>query len=65
MFAFPLWNFAIPAKLQTFVDYVAAAGFSFKYSLEGKLIQLMTVKKVILLNARGGIYSTPKRPRLQ
>lgn len=61
VFAFPLWNFTIPTKLQTFVDYVATSGFSFKYSPEGKLIQLMTDKKVILLNARGGIYSTPER----
>lgn len=61
VFAFPLWNFTIPTKLKTFVDYVAAAGFSFKYTPEGRLIQLMTDKKVILLNARGGIYSTPER----
>ena len=53
VFAFPLWNFTIPARLQTFVDYVATAGFSFKYSPEGKLMQLMTDKKVILLNAVG------------
>lgn len=65
VFAFPLWNFTIPATLQTFVDYVATAGFSFKYSPEGKLIQLMTDKKVILLNARGGIYSTPERAPLE
>lgn len=65
VFAFPLWNFTIPTKLQTFVDYVATSGFSFKYSPEGKLIQLMTDKKVILLNARGGIYSTPERAPLE
>ncbi|WMT40803.1 FMN-dependent NADH-azoreductase [Paenibacillus sp. D2_2] len=65
VFAFPLWNFTIPAKLQTFVDYVAEAGFSFKYSPEGKLIQLMTDKKVILLNARGGIYSSPERAPIE
>src|SRR5690625_4355022 len=65
VFAFPLWNFTIPAKLKTFVDYVATAGFSFKYSPEGKLIQLMTDKKVIILNARGGIYSTPERAPIE
>jgi len=65
VFAFPLWNFTIPAKLQTFIDYVATAGFSFKYSPEGKLIQMMTDKKVILLNARGGIYSTPERAPIE
>lgn len=65
VFAFPLWNFSIPANLKTFVDYVAAAGFSFRYSPEGKLIQLMTDKKLILLNARGGFYSTPDRAPLE
>lgn len=65
VFAFPLWNFTIPSKLQTFVDYVAAAGFTFQYSPEGKLIQLMTDKKVILLHARGGIYSTPDKAPIE
>ncbi|QGH36542.1 FMN-dependent NADH-azoreductase [Gracilibacillus salitolerans] len=60
VFAFPLWNLTIPAKLQTFIDYVYAAGFSFKYSAEGNLVPLLTDKKAIFLNARGGIYSTPE-----
>lgn len=60
VFAFPLWNLTIPAKLQTFIDYVYAAGFAFKYDAEGNMIQLMTDKKAILLNSRGGIYSTPE-----
>lgn len=59
-FVFPLWNLTIPAKLQTFVDYVFAAGYTFKYDTEGNMIQLMNDKKVILLNARGGVYSTPE-----
>lgn len=58
--AFPLWNLTIPAKLQTFVDYIYAAGFSFKYDEQGNLVSLLTDKKVIFLNARGGIYSTPE-----
>ena len=60
VFAFPLWNLTIPAKLQTFIDYVYAAGFTFKYSETGQLISLMTDKKAIILSARGGIYSTPE-----
>ncbi|MGP4039372.1 FMN-dependent NADH-azoreductase [Gracilibacillus sp. D59] len=60
VFAFPLWNLTIPAKLQTFIDYIYAAGFSFKYSTEGNLVPLLTDKKAIFLNARGGIYSTPE-----
>ncbi|GKV67414.1 MULTISPECIES: FMN-dependent NADH-azoreductase [Sporosarcina] len=60
VFAFPLWNLTIPAKLQTFIDYVYAAGFAFKYDAEGNMISLMTDKKAIFLNARGGIYSAPQ-----
>jgi FMN-dependent NADH-azoreductase len=60
VFAFPLWNLTIPAKLQTFIDYVYAAGFAFKYSETGQLISLMTDKKAVILSARGGIYSTPE-----
>ena len=60
VFAFPLWNLTIPAKLQTFIDYVYAAGFAFKYDAEGNMIQLMTDKKAVFLSARGGVYSTPE-----
>ncbi|GEK29888.1 FMN-dependent NADH-azoreductase 3 [Kurthia zopfii] len=60
VFAFPLWNLTIPAKLQTFIDYTYAAGFSFKYDENGNLVSLLTDKKAIILNARGGIYSTPE-----
>ncbi|MGJ7911055.1 FMN-dependent NADH-azoreductase [Neobacillus sp. LXY-1] len=60
VFAFPLWNLTIPAKLQTFIDYVFAAGFTFKYGENGQLVSLMTDKKAIVLSARGGVYSTPE-----
>jgi len=60
VFAFPLWNLTIPAPLQTFIDYIYQAGFSFKYNEQGQLVQLLTSKKTILLNARGGIYSSPE-----
>jgi FMN-dependent NADH-azoreductase len=60
VFVFPLWNLTIPAKLQTFIDYIYASGFTFKYDAEGNLVPLMPDKKILLLNARGGIYSTPE-----
>jgi len=60
VFAFPLWNLTIPAKLQTFIDYVYQAGFTFKYDENGQAVQLMTDKKAVILNARGGVYSTPE-----
>ncbi|THE13403.1 FMN-dependent NADH-azoreductase [Bacillus timonensis] len=60
VFVFPLWNLTIPAKLQTFIDYVYQAGYSFKYDENGQLVQLLTDKKAVILSARGGIYSTPE-----
>ncbi|WP_394236186.1 FMN-dependent NADH-azoreductase [Niallia oryzisoli] len=60
VFAFPLWNLTIPAKLQTFVDYVYEAGYAFKYDENGQAVQLMTDKKAVILSARGGSYSTPE-----
>ncbi|OHX55268.1 FMN-dependent NADH-azoreductase [Planococcus salinarum] len=59
VFAFPLWNKTIPAPLQTFIDYVYRAGVTFKYTEEGPQ-GLVPEKKVIILNARGGVYSTPE-----
>lgn len=60
VFAFPLWNLTIPAAFQSFIDYTYGAGYSFKYDENGQLVSLMTDKKYIVLNARGGIYSTPE-----
>ncbi|WP_453991453.1 FMN-dependent NADH-azoreductase [Bacillus nitroreducens] len=60
VFVFPLWNLTIPAKLQTFIDYVYQAGYSFKYDENGNAVQLLTDKKAVILSARGGIYSTPE-----
>src|SRR4051794_36125058 len=60
VFAFPLWNLTIPAKLQSFVDYVYQAGYSFKYDENGQLVGLLADKKFVVLSARGGVYSTPE-----
>ena len=65
VFAFPLWNQTIPARLHTFIDYVYSVGFMFKYSAEGQLVQLLTDKKYVVLNARGGVYSTPEAQPLE
>lgn len=65
VFAYPLWNLSIPAKLQTFIDYVYAAGFTFKYNEQGQMVSLMTDKKAIFLSARGGVYSSPEMASLE
>lgn len=56
VFAFPLWNFTVPAVLHTYLDYLAQAGKTFRYTAEGP-VGLLTDKKIALLNARGGVYS--------
>ncbi|CAH1201805.1 FMN-dependent NADH-azoreductase 4 [Paenibacillus plantiphilus] len=54
--AFPLWNFTPPAPLINYIAYISQAGKTFKYTAEGP-VGLVGDKKVILLNARGGVYS--------
>lgn len=56
VFAFPLWNFTVPAVLHTYFDYLAQAGKVFRYTAEGP-VGLLPDKKVVILNARGGVYS--------
>ncbi len=55
--AFPLWNSMVPAPLVNYISYLAQAGRTFKYTAEGA-VGLVTGKKVALLNARGGDYSS-------
>lgn len=54
--AFPMWNFTVPAVLHTYLDYLAQAGRTFRYTANGPE-GLMGDKKVALLSARGGVYS--------
>ncbi|MFC4735005.1 FMN-dependent NADH-azoreductase [Bacillus daqingensis] len=54
--AFPLWNFAVPAVLHTYFDYLCQAGTTFQYTENGPQ-GLLSDKRVVLLNARGGVYS--------
>ncbi|MFC5403351.1 FMN-dependent NADH-azoreductase [Cohnella soli] len=62
--AFPLWNFTIPAQLLTYLFYLGQAGKAFKYTPEGP-VGLFGDKKVVLLNARGGVYSEGPMAQLE
>ncbi|MER1967303.1 FMN-dependent NADH-azoreductase [Castellaniella sp. GW247-6E4] len=53
----PLYNFTIPAQLKAWLDRVAQAGRTFKYTENGP-IGLLGDKTVILALSRGGVYST-------
>ncbi|MCA0753755.1 FMN-dependent NADH-azoreductase [Paenibacillus sp. N4] len=56
VFAFPMWNFTVPAPLITYISYLTQPGKTFKYTAEG-VVGLAGDKKVALLTARGGDYS--------
>lgn len=53
----PLYNFTIPAQLKAWLDRVAQAGRTFKYTENGP-VGLLGDKTVILVLSRGGIYSS-------
>ncbi|GLB60647.1 FMN-dependent NADH-azoreductase [Cytobacillus sp. NCCP-133] len=56
VFVTPLWNFSFPPVMKAYLDSVAVAGKTFKYTAEGP-IGLLTNKKAIHIQARGGFYS--------
>ena len=52
----PLYNFSIPTQLKAWIDRVAQAGRTFKYTEKGP-VGLATGKTVIIASSRGGMYS--------
>lgn len=53
----PMYNFTIPTQLKAWVDRVAQAGRTFRYTENGP-VGLAGDKKVYIASARGGVYST-------
>lgn len=57
----PMYNFGIPSTLKAWIDNIARAGLTFKYTETGPVGLVDNVKKVMVMAARGGIYQgTPK-----
>jgi FMN-dependent NADH-azoreductase len=56
-------NFGIPSTLKAWIDHVIRAGRTFQYSESGPR-GLVTGKRVILVQAKGGIYSEGPRREL-
>ena len=52
----PMYNFSIPTGLRSWFDYVLRAGETFSYSEAGPK-GLLSGKKVIVVESRGGLYS--------
>ena len=52
----PMYNFSIPSTLKAWFDHVLRAGATFSYSEAGPK-GLLTGRQVIVVEARGGLYS--------
>ncbi|MCK6256167.1 FMN-dependent NADH-azoreductase [Fictibacillus sp. KIGAM418] len=56
VFVTPLWNFLFPPAMKAYIDSICTAGKTFKYTEQGP-VGLLTDKKALHIQARGGIYS--------
>lgn len=52
----PMYNFSVPSQLKAWVDRLAVAGVTFRYSEKGPE-GLCAGKKVIVASSRGGVFS--------
>ena len=52
----PIYNFGVPAVLKAWLDLIARAGQTFQYTENGPE-GLLTGKRVIVVESRGGLYS--------
>lgn len=50
-------NFTVPSTLKSWLDYVARSGKTFRYTEAGPE-GLLTGKRVVIVEAKGGIYSS-------
>lgn len=64
VFVSPLWNFSIPPMLKAYIDAIAIPGKTFKYTETGP-IGLLTDKKIVHIQARGGVYSSSPMKELE
>lgn len=52
----PMYNFSVPTQLKAWIDRIAQAGRTFKYTAEGP-VGLAGGKRVVILSSRGGAYA--------
>ena len=52
----PMYNFGVPSTLKAYIDHIARAGATFKYTEKGP-VGLMTGKKAYVFATRGGLYA--------
>jgi FMN-dependent NADH-azoreductase len=52
----PMYNFTIPSQLKAWIDRIAVAGETFRYTATGAAEGLSGDKRVIVAVSRGGLY---------
>ncbi len=52
----PLYNFGVPSQLKSWIDHVARAGETFRYTDKGP-VGLLTGKRAVVFAARGGLHA--------
>jgi FMN-dependent NADH-azoreductase len=53
--ALPMYNFGVPSTLKAYIDHIARAGVTFKYTEKGP-VGLLGGRKVYVVATRGGLY---------
>ncbi|WP_210367436.1 FMN-dependent NADH-azoreductase [Bacillus sp. REN3] len=56
VFATPMWNFSFPPVMKGYIDNIAIAGKTFKYTEDGP-VGLLGGKTALHIQGRGGYYS--------
>lgn len=64
VFVSPLWNFTVPPTLKAYLDNICIANKTFKYTDKGP-VGLLSNKKALHIQARGGIYSSGPSAELE
>ncbi|PJN58757.1 MULTISPECIES: FMN-dependent NADH-azoreductase [unclassified Paenibacillus] len=65
VFVTPFWNFSYPPIMKAYIDAVSVAGKSFRYTEQGQPVGLLTDKKALHIQARGGFYSEAPASELE
>jgi FMN-dependent NADH-azoreductase len=53
----PLWNFTVPPMMKAYLDNICIVNKTFKYTENGP-VGLLSDKKAVHIQARGGVYSS-------
>lgn len=53
----PMYNFSIPTQLKAWIDRLAQAGRTFKYTEQGTVLGLAGAKTLLVASSRGGKYA--------